>query len=120
MDKETILKRFQTVYDPEHPVSILDLKIVTAEDISVEDKAISVTFTPTTPFCPMGAVIGVVIKKVLQDMAPEAAVTVKVKEGSHVREPMVNQMINEPAQYERTLNNLKENGMLEQCVGPSM
>ena len=86
MDKETILKRFQTVYDPEHPVSILDLKIVTPEDISITDNTINV----------------------------------KVKEGTHVREVMVNQMINDPAQYERTLSNLEEHGLLEQCIGPSM
>jgi metal-sulfur cluster biosynthetic enzyme len=120
MDKATILKRFQTVYDPEHPVSILDLKIVTEDDVSINDNNVSVTFTPTTPFCPMGAVIGVVIKKVLQDMDPEANVEVKVKAGSHVREPMVNQMINDPAQYERTIKNLEDNGLLDQCIGPAM
>ena len=120
MDKEAILNRFQTVYDPEHPVSILELKIVTAEDITINGNNVSVTFTPTTPFCPMGAVIGVVIKKVLQDMDPEAIVSVKVKEGSHVRETMVNQMINDPAQYERTIKSLDENGLLEQCIGPAM
>lgn len=117
MDKEAILTRMQTIYDPEHPVSILELGIVTADDITIDGNKINVIFTPTSPFCPMGAVIGVVIKKALQDMYPQAQITVTVKPGSHVREEMVNKMINDNSQYDQTIKRLEEAGALSQCLG---
>ncbi|MHA1713456.1 MAG: iron-sulfur cluster assembly protein [Candidatus Ranarchaeia archaeon] len=117
MELETILKRLETVYDPEHPISVLELRIVQASDIKIEGNRIHVDFTPTTPFCPMGAVIGVVIKKVIKELYPDAEITVNVKPGTHVREEAVNQMINDSEQYDQTLERLETTGLLEQCIG---
>ncbi|MCK5342954.1 MAG: DUF59 domain-containing protein [Candidatus Heimdallarchaeota archaeon] len=117
MDLETILKRLETVYDPEHPISVLELRIVEASGITIEGNKINVDFKPTTPFCPMGAVIGVIIKKVLKEMYPEAEINVNVKQGTHVREEQVNQMINDPQQYDQTLQRLESSGLIEQCIG---
>ena len=49
--EETIVDVLRTVYDPEIPVSIYDLGMI--YDVKVEDSAVHVRMTLTTPACPV-------------------------------------------------------------------
>ncbi len=114
-DKEDVLRVLRNVNDPEHPVSILDLDIVTENDIEVDDDHVEVQFAPTVPFCPMGGAIGIVIKYALEkELGLEAEV--KVKPGAHVQEEMLNQTINDPESYQETLDRLRNSGLLDRCL----
>lgn len=52
----TDLIRF--IADPEHPNSLEELRVVSAEQIKIGDNHIMVEFTPTVPHCGMSTLIG--------------------------------------------------------------
>ena len=63
-----VFKELEPVMDPEHPISITDprMEIVKEEYIDVSDNIIKVRFKPTVPYCPMGGLIGVLIRNRLE------------------------------------------------------
>jgi metal-sulfur cluster biosynthetic enzyme len=115
LDKKQVLKALESVYDPEHPISVLDLKIVTSDDIKILPSGVRVEFSPTTPFCPMGGAIGVVIKYALEKELG-APVDVKVKPGTHVQEKALNETLSDPTKYEAARKRFEELGLMDQCI----
>ena len=115
MDRQTILNHLRNVLDPEHPINIVDLNIVTEDDITITNGGITIKFKPTSPFCPMGAVIGLVIKKAIID-ATGKKVKVVVRKGTHVREDYVNNLINDEENYDTTIKKLEQSGLLARCL----
>jgi len=111
LNKQQILDVLKDVQDPEMPSSILELDMVNEDDITIlSDKKVNVTFKPTSEFCPMGSVIGVLIKKKLKDALGVDA-EVKVRPGTHVNEEMVNDIINSKAKYEQVVKRLEDAGI---------
>ncbi len=112
---EEVLDVLRKVNDPEHPVSVLDLDIVTENDIEIADDTVKVQFAPTVPFCPMGGAIGIIIKHALEkELDIEAEVS--VKPGSHVQEELLNQTLNNPDRYQEALGKLRNSGLIDQCI----
>jgi metal-sulfur cluster biosynthetic enzyme len=111
---EEIFEALKPVMDPEHPISITDpqMNIVTKEYINVDDGLIRVAFSPTTPYCPMGGLIGILIRHRLESVYPESKVIVKLIPGSHSQEDAVNSMINDDAKYTNIVQQLEARGML--------
>ncbi len=114
MDKNDVIEVLRKINDPEFPVSVVDMGIVGEDDITVEEGKVSVTFTPTSSMCPMGGVIGVIIKNVLEDKLG-VDVEVKVRPGTHINEEAINDMLSNKARYNQVVKQLKESGMLERC-----
>ena len=111
MEKKQILEVLKDVQDPEMPVSILELDMINEDDITIEsDDKVKITFKPTSAMCPMGSVIGVLIKKKLQDTLGVDA-EVKVRPGAHMREEMVNDIINSKEKYEQLVQRLEDAGL---------
>ncbi|MHA1208635.1 MAG: metal-sulfur cluster assembly factor [Candidatus Freyarchaeota archaeon] len=111
MNKEEILEVLKEVQDPEMPVSILELDMVNEDDITIEsDNKVKVTFKPTSAMCPMGSVIGVLIKKKLKDKLGVDA-EVMVRPGTHMNEEMVNDIINNKEKYEQIVKRLEDAGI---------
>lgn len=109
------MRVLEKVYDPEYPVSIVEMDIVGEDSIEIKDGKVKVFFKPTTPFCPMGGLIGVLIRYALEkELGVKAEVW--VKPGTHLNEAMVNAMINDDSQYKQVLGQLLEMGILERCV----
>ncbi|MFW9801605.1 MAG: iron-sulfur cluster assembly protein [Candidatus Thorarchaeota archaeon] len=109
-----VFEALKPVQDPEHPISITDprMAIVKEEYISITKEGIQVKFKPTVPHCPMGGLIGILIRHHLEKTYPDSAVSVKVLPGSHTREKEVNSMISDDAKYNVIVQQLKERGML--------
>jgi metal-sulfur cluster biosynthetic enzyme len=105
----------QRVNDPEHPISVVDLNIVTEDDITIHPDAVDIEFTPTVPFCPMGGAIGVIIKYAVEEALGIKA-NVKVKEGKHVQEQALNETLGDPKRYEEAKNKFLEAGLIEHCI----
>jgi len=110
-----VLKVLERVNDPEYPVSVVQLKIVTENDIAVLQDKVVVEFTPTVPYCPMGGAIGVVIKYALEKELG-LPVEVKVKPGTHIQEVSLNEMLSDPEKYQKTVERFLESGLLDQCI----
>ena len=102
------------VMDPEHPISITDprIQIVTPEQIKVDEDGIHVQFKPTVPYCPMGGLIGVLIRHRLNEVFPTDAVHVSLVPGSHSQEDAVNSMINDDSRYNQIVAQMEERGMI--------
>jgi metal-sulfur cluster biosynthetic enzyme len=115
MDKNEVLAVLQKVNDPEHPISVVDMEIVTEDDIKIEGDKVDVEFSPTVPFCPMGGAIGVIIKYALEK---ELGVTaqVRVRPGKHVQEKALNETLSNPDRYEEAKAKFLEAGLMEHCI----
>lgn len=66
--------RLVDVIDPEVGIGIVDLGLV--YDVAVDDHAIAVTMTMTTPACPLGAYLETSVKQAMADLADSRLVTV--------------------------------------------
>ena len=60
VDVREIFDLIRDINDPEHPLTLEQLNVVTEEQITVDDKQndIRVMFTPTIPHCSMATLIG--------------------------------------------------------------
>ncbi|MDO8123610.1 MAG: iron-sulfur cluster assembly protein [Candidatus Hermodarchaeota archaeon] len=116
MKTEEVLVVLRRVLDPEHPVNVVEMGLVKNEDVTITDETIRVEFAPTSPMCPMGAVIGIIIRKALEDEFPDKKVTVTVKSGTHMREEACNTMINDEDQYQTAIDKLTASGALDRLI----
>ena len=48
----------RSIYDPEHPNSLEELRVVSAPQVEVGENRVMVEFTPTVPHCGMSTLIG--------------------------------------------------------------
>jgi metal-sulfur cluster biosynthetic enzyme len=62
--KEEVLNALREVYDPEIPLNVVDLGMI--YDASIKDKKISVLMTLTSPMCPMGSYIQMLVEQALE------------------------------------------------------
>jgi len=115
MNKTEILEALKNVFDPEYPLSVVDLKIVEEKDIFFDGEKIRIEFTPTTPYCPMGGIIGVLIKYALENKF-NREFDIKVKAGGHVQEAILNELLSSKEKYDETIQRLKTAGILERCI----
>jgi len=111
---DEVFKSLEPVMDPEHPISITDpqMSIVKQEYIEVDDKSIRVQFKPTVPYCPMGGLIGILIRHRLESVYPDNKINVVVLPGSHSLEAQVNDMISDDQKYNQIVEQLKSRGMV--------
>jgi metal-sulfur cluster biosynthetic enzyme len=67
LSEELIMERLKDVFDPEIHMSIVELGLVYDVDIA-DDGTVDVTYTLTSPGCPLGPVIDGQIQDVLVDL----------------------------------------------------
>ena len=72
LTEELVREKLNDVFDPELRMSIVELGLV--YDVNVQDGAIKVTYTLTTPACPLGPVIDAQIKDALESLPGAKAV----------------------------------------------
>ncbi|MGY5875332.1 MAG: iron-sulfur cluster assembly protein [Candidatus Thorarchaeota archaeon] len=111
---EEVFESLKPVMDPEHPISIIDerMKIVEPHFIRIIDDLIRVRFKPTIPTCPMGGLIGILIRHQLEKVFPENKVHVLLLPESHSQEDAVNSMISDDERYDQIIEQLKDRVML--------
>ncbi|MFW9908757.1 MAG: iron-sulfur cluster assembly protein [Candidatus Thorarchaeota archaeon] len=111
---DEVFRSLEPVMDPEHPISITDpqMSIVKQEYIEVDNKTIKVQFKPTVPYCPMGGLIGILIRHRLESVYPHSKINVVVLPGSHSLEAQVNEMISDNQKYNQIVEQLKSRGMM--------
>jgi metal-sulfur cluster biosynthetic enzyme len=77
LSEELIRERLQDVFDPEIHMSIMELGLVYDVDLTDEGD-VTVTYTLTSPGCPLGAVIDGQIQDVLVDLPGVKKVNAKL------------------------------------------
>ena len=116
METEAVMVVLQRVLDPEHPINVVEMGLVKPNDVRIKEDVIHIDFAPTSPMCPMGAVIGIIIRKAVEDEFPGKKVVVQVKSGTHMREDACNTMINDEDQYQSAIEKLTASGALDRLI----
>ena len=77
LSEDLIMERVKEVFDPEIHMSIVELGLVYGVEVQ-DDGIVEVTYTLTSPGCPLGAVIDGQIQDVLIDLPGVKAVRTKL------------------------------------------
>lgn len=75
------------VNDPEHPLTLEQLRVVQEELIKLNGNVLDVQFTPTIPHCSMATLIGLCLRvKLLRSLPRNVKVDVRITPGTHAQE----------------------------------
>ena len=85
--EEQVISVLKEIIDPHTNVNLYDMGLIS--DISVSDDSISVTFRPTSPFCPLGVHFALNIKRRLEELDGAGKISVNVV--GHAQQDAINQ-----------------------------
>ncbi|KIJ44202.1 hypothetical protein M422DRAFT_30384, partial [Sphaerobolus stellatus SS14] len=107
----------RSITDPEHPVTLEELAVVSAPQIEVSSNHIFVEFTPTVPHCGASTLIGLFIRvRLLRSLPRRYKVDIRLKPGSHQSEESVNKQLNDKERVAAALENSALLEMVERCL----
>lgn len=88
--KDAVISALKTVVDPHTGMNVFDMGLIS--EIEVDDKVASLTFMPTSPFCP----VGVELAKSIRDatLLVEGIDKCRVKVVGHVKAEEISRAIN--------------------------
>ncbi|KAJ5612417.1 hypothetical protein N7510_005611 [Penicillium lagena] len=123
IDEQEIYDLVGSVSDPEHPVSLGELAVVSLPDIKITPtlpnvpdsplQTVTVLITPTITHCSLATVIGLGVRvRLEQSLPPRFRLDVRIKEGTHSTADEVNKQL---ADKERVAAAL-ENGALMKVI----
>ncbi|RDW81803.1 iron-sulfur cluster assembly protein CIA2 [Aspergillus mulundensis] len=130
IDEQEIYDLISTISDPEHPISLGALAVVSLPDISVKPalpgvpdsplRTVTVLITPTITHCSLATVIGLGVRvRLEQSLPPRFRVDVQIKEGTHSTADEVNKQLADKERVAAALENGTLMGviakMLETC-----
>ncbi|KAL0809081.1 hypothetical protein ABMA28_012711 [Loxostege sticticalis] len=118
-DGREIFDLIRNINDPEHPLTLEELRVVEESNITVNNKenTVDVNFTPTIPHCSMATLIGLSIRvQLLRALPSRFKVTVRVTEGSHASEHAVNKQLADKERVAAALENNNLVQIINQCV----
>ena len=96
IDELEIFDLVRNITDPEHPLTLEQLNVLTLDDVSIDlnDRLISVGYTPTVPNCSSGALIGLMIlAKLKRTVSHYYKVRVFINPGTHDLEEAINKQL---------------------------
>lgn len=119
----TLIDLIKSISDPEHPISLGELAVVSLPDISIKPtlpsvpesplQTVTVLITPTITHCSLATVIGLGVRVRLdQSLPPRFRVDVRIKEGTHSTGDEVNKQLGDKERVAAAL----ENGALMQVI----
>uniref|UniRef100_A0A5S6QUI0 FeS_assembly_P domain-containing protein n=1 Tax=Trichuris muris TaxID=70415 RepID=A0A5S6QUI0_TRIMR len=118
-DAREIFDLIRSINDPEHPLTLEELNVVSEANVHVNDQqgSVLVYFTPTIPHCSMAMLIGLCIRaKLARTLPSRFKYDVLVSPGSHVQEQQITKQL---ADKERVAAALERSNILDlvnQCL----
>lgn len=91
--EEEAIVQLKNVMDPHTGIDVYTMGLISNLDIQGND--ISLTFTPTSPFCPMGVQLAVQIKKSLTELEGIESGNVKVTVEGHLNADEINKHLSQ-------------------------
>jgi metal-sulfur cluster biosynthetic enzyme len=130
VDAEEIFEIIRNIQDPEHPLTLEQLGVVSRNQISVQDvtedeglSKLDIRFTPTIPHCSMATLIGLCIRVKLLRSLPSSdrfKVTVRIEPGTHNSESSVNKQLADKERVCAALENKHLLGVVNKCIAAGM
>ncbi|MEW5747812.1 MAG: iron-sulfur cluster assembly protein [Candidatus Thermoplasmatota archaeon] len=87
--KDFVVEALRSVLDPHTGVSVYDMGLIS--ELVVGDDSVSLTFMPTSPFCPVGVELAVAIRD--QVLTVDGIRKCDVKVVGHVRADEINRAL---------------------------
>lgn len=118
LDALEVFEYIRGLNDPEHPLTLEQLNVVSLDLISVDDGAstVDVRFTPTIPHCSMATLIGLCIRVKLQRaLPPRFKTVVRITPGSHNQEDTVNKQLGDKERVAAAIENGSLVDVVKQC-----
>ena len=118
-DVREIFDLIRDINDPEHPLTLEQLNVVTEEQITVDDSRskVEVEITPTIPHCSMATLIGLAIRvKLLRSLPDRFKVDVRIRAGMHASEVAVNKQLADKERVAAALENSHLLTVVNQCL----
>jgi len=118
-DNREIFDLIREINDPEHPLTLEQLNVVTEDQVDVDDalNSVNVMFTPTIPHCSMATIIGLAIRvKLLRSLPQRFKVDVKIRPGTHASEAGVNKQLADKERVAAALENSQLLEVVNQCL----
>jgi len=118
-DPREVFDLIRDINDPEHPLTLEQLNVVSLDLVKVEDvtNKVHVHFTPTIPHCSMATLIGLAIRvKLLRSLPARFKVDVAITPGSHASEEAVNKQLADKERVAAALENSHLLEVVNQCL----
>jgi metal-sulfur cluster biosynthetic enzyme len=87
--EKDVIATLKEIIDPHTNLSVYEMGLIS--DLKVTGKSVSLTFRPTSPFCPLGIQLAHNIKRRLEDIKGIQKADVKVV--GHVMEDQINKTL---------------------------
>ena len=89
VNEEQIIGKLKEIIDPHTNSSIYDMNLIS--DLKIGDSDVSLTFRPSSPFCPLGVQLAIAIKRKLKEIKDIKNVNINVV--GHVQQNQLNDML---------------------------
>ena len=117
LSREEIFDKIRHLNDPEHPLTLEQLKVVQSDHITIVGNNILIQFTPTIPHCSMATLIGLCIRvKLLRTLPSRYKSTVQIFPGTHQSEDAVNRQLNDKERVAAALENSHLLDIVNKCI----
>ncbi|MEW5937926.1 MAG: metal-sulfur cluster assembly factor [Candidatus Thermoplasmatota archaeon] len=87
--KEKVAEALRGVMDPHTGVSVYEMGLIS--ELKVDGNEVSFDFTPTSPYCPMGIQLAVMVKQAVEGVEGVEKVQITVK--GHIQAQAINEML---------------------------
>ncbi|GJJ12240.1 hypothetical protein Clacol_006481 [Clathrus columnatus] len=117
IDEQEVFDLIRSISDPEHPLSLEQLAVISASQIKILQNTVHVEFTPTVPHCGLSTLIGLSMRvRLLRSLPNRFKIDIKVKPGSHNSENAVNKQLNDKERVAAALENSALIEVVERCL----
>jgi len=125
IDSEEVYDLIRSISDPEHPLTLEQLAVVTPKHITIDEGDITthrqphilLEFTPTIPHCSMATLIGLALRvRLLRALPSRYKVDIRVRPGTHQSENAVNKQLNDKERVAAALENQHLLGVVGDCL----
>lgn len=116
---EEVFEHIRSINDPEHPLTLEQLNVVSTANVQVadEDSEVGVRFTPTIPHCSMATLIGLCIRvKLLRSLPSRFKVHISITPGTHQSELAINKQLNDKERVAAALENAHLLDVVNTCI----
>ena len=87
--EKEVIQSLKEIIDPHSNISVYDMGLIS--ELKITNDAVSLTFRPTSPFCPLGVQLALNIKRNLQKLSGVKKADVKVV--GHCQEAEINKTL---------------------------
>ncbi|KAI4741318.1 hypothetical protein E4T50_08292 [Aureobasidium sp. EXF-12298] len=114
IDEQEIFDLISTISDPEHPLSLGSLAVVSLPDIFIlppssptsKISTVRVLVTPTITHCSLATVIGLGVRvRLEQSLPPRFRIDVRIKEGTHASDEATNKQLGDKERVAAAMEN---------------